>query len=55
VSTATPERAAGQMSGPGQTSTIPLVDLAAQHAQVAEEIAAGWAEVLARTAFVGGP
>lgn len=34
---------------------IPLVDLAAQHAQVADEIAAGWAEVLARTAFVGGP
>ncbi len=34
---------------------IPLVDLAAQHAQVAEEVQAGWAEVLARTAFVGGP
>ncbi|MGX7824058.1 DegT/DnrJ/EryC1/StrS family aminotransferase [Actinokineospora sp. 24-640] len=35
--------------------TIPLVDLAAQHAAVAEEVAAGWAQVLARTAFVGGP
>jgi dTDP-4-amino-4,6-dideoxygalactose transaminase len=34
---------------------IPLVDLAAQHRQVADEVAAGWAEVLARTAFVGGP
>jgi dTDP-4-amino-4,6-dideoxygalactose transaminase len=34
---------------------IPLVDLAAQHAQVADEVHAGWAEVLARTAFVGGP
>lgn len=34
---------------------VPLVDLAAQHAQVADEVAAGWAEVLARTAFVGGP
>ena len=36
-------------------SQIPLVDLAAQHAQVADEVQAGWAEVLARTAFVGGP
>jgi dTDP-4-amino-4,6-dideoxygalactose transaminase len=36
-------------------SGIPLVDLGAQHAQVAEEVAAGWADVLARTAFVGGP
>ncbi len=34
---------------------IPLVDLAAQHAQVADEISHGWAEVLAATAFVGGP
>jgi dTDP-4-amino-4,6-dideoxygalactose transaminase len=34
---------------------IPLVDLAAQHAEVAEEVAEGWAQVLARTAFVGGP
>lgn len=36
-------------------TAIPLVDLAAQHAQVAGEVAAGWQEVLARTAFVGGP
>jgi dTDP-4-amino-4,6-dideoxygalactose transaminase len=34
---------------------IPLVDLVAQHQQVADEVAAGWAEVLARTAFIGGP
>lgn len=34
---------------------IPLVDLAAQHAEVADEVAEGWVEVLARTAFVGGP
>ena len=34
---------------------IPLVDLVAQHQQVAEEVAAGWAQVLERTAFVGGP
>ena len=36
-------------------TSIPLVDLAAQHAAVAEEVADGWQEVLARTAFVGGP
>ncbi|OLR91181.1 erythromycin biosynthesis sensory transduction protein eryC1 [Actinokineospora bangkokensis] len=32
-----------------------MVDLAAQHAAVADEVAAGWAEVLAKTAFIGGP
>jgi dTDP-4-amino-4,6-dideoxygalactose transaminase len=36
-------------------TAIPLVDLAAQHRQVADEVAAGWAEVLGRTAFVNGP
>jgi dTDP-4-amino-4,6-dideoxygalactose transaminase len=36
-------------------SMIPLVDLAAQHAAVAQEVASGWQEVLAQTAFVGGP
>lgn len=35
--------------------TIPLVDLAAQHGEVADEVAAGFAEVIASTAFVGGP
>lgn len=34
---------------------IPLVDLAAQHRQVADEVAEGWARVLERTAFVNGP
>ena len=34
---------------------IPLVDLAAQRDEIAEEVAAGWATVLERTAFVGGP
>lgn len=34
---------------------IPPVDLSIQHAQVAAEVAAGWDEVFARTAFVGGP
>jgi dTDP-4-amino-4,6-dideoxygalactose transaminase len=34
---------------------IPLVDLAASHAAVAEEIAEGWRHVLAATAFIGGP
>ncbi|WP_199442692.1 DegT/DnrJ/EryC1/StrS family aminotransferase [Umezawaea beigongshangensis] len=33
---------------------IPLVDLRAQHDQVADEVAGGWAEVLKTTAFVGG-
>jgi dTDP-4-amino-4,6-dideoxygalactose transaminase len=37
------------------TGPVPLVDLAWQHAQVADDVAAGWADVLARTAFVGGP
>jgi dTDP-4-amino-4,6-dideoxygalactose transaminase len=36
-------------------TNIPLVDLAAQHRQVADEVAAGWAQVLERTAFVNGP
>jgi dTDP-4-amino-4,6-dideoxygalactose transaminase len=36
-------------------SGVPLVDLAAQHDQVADEVALGWAEVLKATAFVGGP
>ncbi|HEX3649540.1 MAG TPA: DegT/DnrJ/EryC1/StrS family aminotransferase [Pseudonocardiaceae bacterium] len=36
-------------------TNIPLVDLAAQHRQVAEDVAAGWAQVLERTAFVNGP
>jgi dTDP-4-amino-4,6-dideoxygalactose transaminase len=34
---------------------IPPVDLSIQHAQIADEVAEGWAAVLARTAFVGGP
>ncbi len=33
---------------------VPLLDLAGDHAEVADEIAEGWADVLARTAFVGG-
>jgi dTDP-4-amino-4,6-dideoxygalactose transaminase len=36
-------------------TSIPLVDLAAQHAAVADEVAEGWQEVLARTTFIGGP
>lgn len=38
-----------------EVSSIPLVDLAAQHAAVADEVASGWQQVLARTAFIGGP
>ncbi len=36
-------------------TSIPLVDLSAQHAAVADEVAEGWREVLARTSFIGGP
>lgn len=36
-------------------STIPFVDLASQHAEVAAEVEAGIASVLASTAFVDGP
>ncbi len=35
--------------------TIPLVDLAAQQAEIDDEVRAGLAEVFAATAFVGGP
>ena len=35
--------------------SVQLVDLSAQHAAVADEVAAGWQEVLAQTAFIGGP
>ena len=37
------------------TNGIPLFDLGLQHAEVADEVAAGFAEVLASAAFVGGP
>lgn len=33
---------------------VPLVDLSVQHRQIAAEVAAGWSEVLERTAFVLG-
>jgi dTDP-4-amino-4,6-dideoxygalactose transaminase len=33
---------------------IPLVDLAAQHAVIADEVIQGWQEVLATTTFIGG-
>jgi dTDP-4-amino-4,6-dideoxygalactose transaminase len=36
-------------------TSIPLVDLGAQHAAVADEVARGWQAVLAKTAFIGGP
>jgi dTDP-4-amino-4,6-dideoxygalactose transaminase len=36
-------------------NAIPLVDLSAAHDEVAEEVRAGFARVLAQTAFVGGP
>jgi predicted dehydrogenase len=36
------------------TDRIPLVDLAAQHRQIAEEVSAGFARVLERTSFILG-
>ena len=33
---------------------VPLVDLPAQHAEIAEEVMSGFERVLARTAFIGG-
>jgi dTDP-4-amino-4,6-dideoxygalactose transaminase len=35
--------------------SVPFVDLAAQHAEIADEVAAELATVFERTAFVGGP
>src|SRR5580765_4474767 len=37
-----------------KSMSIPLVDLAAQQREVADEVAAGLAEVFASTAFIGG-
>ncbi|KOV79590.1 DegT/DnrJ/EryC1/StrS aminotransferase family protein [Nocardia sp. NRRL S-836] len=34
---------------------IPPVDLKFQHAEIADEVAAGWEQVLANTAFIGAP
>src|SRR5947208_8209592 len=35
-------------------SVVPLVDLARQHHEVADDVATGWAAVIADSAFVGG-
>jgi dTDP-4-amino-4,6-dideoxygalactose transaminase len=37
-----------------QMQSVPLVDLRQQHAAVAAEVAEGWQQVLAQTAFIGG-
>lgn len=37
------------------SESVPLVDLKAAHAEVAVEVTRGLADVIARTAFVGGP
>jgi dTDP-4-amino-4,6-dideoxygalactose transaminase len=39
----------------GEVTSIPLVDLTAQHAAVADEVAEGWRQVLAKTSFIAGP
>jgi dTDP-4-amino-4,6-dideoxygalactose transaminase len=38
----------------GQLSRIPLVDLSVQHAQIAEEVESGFADVLSAGDFIGG-
>lgn len=38
-----------------KVTSIPLVDLSSPHAAVAEEIAAGWRQVMAQTSFIAGP
>jgi dTDP-4-amino-4,6-dideoxygalactose transaminase len=43
------------MTPPVIPPVIPPVDLSIQHDEIAEEVAAGWGDVLAKTAFVGGP
>jgi dTDP-4-amino-4,6-dideoxygalactose transaminase len=48
-------KAPGNRKGAREVTSIPLVDLTAQHSAVADEVAEGWQEVLARTAFIGGP
>lgn len=39
----------------GSRPAVPLVDLGWQHDQIAEEVDRGFTEVLATTAFIGGP
>ncbi len=36
-------------------TSMPLVDLSAQRAAVADEVAESWRDVLPRTTFIGGP
>src|SRR5215472_15703286 len=43
------------MEDTGKMTSIPLVDLSAQHTAVAEEVAEGWRQVLAKTSFIAGP
>ena len=38
-----------------KSTTVPFVDLASQHAEIAAEVEAGIAAVFAATAFVDGP
>jgi len=38
-----------------ELTPVPLVDLGAQRDQIQDEVAAGWEQVLARTAFINGP
>jgi dTDP-4-amino-4,6-dideoxygalactose transaminase len=46
---------ASRSSAVSTAAHVPLVDLKAAHAEVAAEVGPGIADVIARTAFVGGP
>jgi dTDP-4-amino-4,6-dideoxygalactose transaminase len=42
------------MSAPARVTEVPLVDLALQHAQVADEVAEGFRQVIASSAYIDG-
>jgi dTDP-4-amino-4,6-dideoxygalactose transaminase len=50
----TPTRDVATQEAPGPALDIPLVDLLAQHLEVADEVAAGFERVLSTTGFIGG-
>jgi dTDP-4-amino-4,6-dideoxygalactose transaminase len=44
-----------ETTAPVTVGPVPLVDLGLQRDRIADEVAEGWARVLAATAFIGGP
>ena len=49
------ENNTGESREGAAVDSVPLVDLAVQHAAVADEVAEGWRQVLAKTSFIAGP